>query len=214
MSEITTAMAAALEAGLNQVLKLDPETLERLGQLQGKVIAIELRGLSITLYMIPEQQGLNVFADYEGEPDTVLRGTPIAMLRMGAAQHAGDVLFAGDVEISGDVELGQQFRDILDGLDIDWEEHLSRITGDAVAHKVGNLVRGALDWGKKTADTLAQDSAEYLQEESRDLPNRYEVEEFLAQIDQLRSDVDRAEARITRLEKHNASQESKQEGSA
>jgi ubiquinone biosynthesis protein UbiJ len=201
MSELATAVAATLEVAINQVLQLDPETFDRLRTLQGKVIAIELRGLDITLYLIPGDDGLNVFGDFEGEPDTTLRGTPLAMARMGLATHAGDVLFAGDVEISGDVELGQQFRDILDGLDVDWEEHLSRLTGDMVAHKVGNLVRGAMQWGRNTMDTLGQDAAEYLQEESRDLPNRIEIEDFLAQVDTLRTDVDRAEARVARLEK-------------
>lgn len=201
MNALPTAIAAILETAINQVLLLDPETIERLKGLQGKVIAIELKGLNACFYLIPQQEGLNVFGHFEGEPDTILRGTPVAMAKMGLAEEAGDVLFEGDVEISGDVELGQQFRDILDGLDIDWEEHLSHVTGDIVAHKVGNLVRGAMRWGKQTTDTLGQDAAEYLQEESRDLPNRGEVENYLKGVDTLRSDVDRMEVRVSRIEK-------------
>lgn len=204
MKQLPTLVTAALEAAINQVLALDPDTAERLRALEGKVIAIELRGLDMALYLIPTRSGLNVFGHFEGEPDTTLRGTPGGMLRMGLAENAGDSFFAGDVEISGDVELGSEFREILDGLDIDWEEHLSRLTGDVVAHKVGSLVRGAVDWGRKTLDTLARDGAEYLQEESRDLPNRFEMDDFLAQVDTLRSDVDRMEARIRRLEARRA----------
>ena len=199
MSELATAIAAVIEKAINQVLVLDPETMERLKSMQGKVIAIELRVINVTLYLIPGAEGLEVFGHFEGEPDTVLRGTPLAMVKMGMAKEAGDVLFAGDVEISGDVELGQQFRGILDDLDIDWEEHLSHLTGDVVAHKLGNLVRGVLKWGKQTTTTLGQDAAEYLQEESRDLPNRGEIEAFLKEVDALRSDVDRMEARVNRL---------------
>lgn len=200
MKQIPTLVTVAIEAAINQVLALDPDTLERLRALNGKVIAIELQGLDVTLYLIPTDAGLSVFGHFEGEPDTTLRGTPVGMLRMGLAENAGDSFFAGDVEISGDVELGTQFRDILDDLDIDWEEHLSHITGDVVAHKVGNLLRDAVDWGRKTLDTLGRDGAEYLQEESRDLPTRGEMEAFLAAVDTLRSDVDRLEARIKRLE--------------
>jgi len=40
---------------------------------------------------------------------------------------------------------------------------------------------------------------EYLQEESRDVPSRYEVEEFAGEIGRLRDDVDRLEARINLL---------------
>ena len=201
MNELSTTIAAVLEKAINQVLRLDPDTVEQLQQLQGKVIAIELQGLNVTLYLMPQQEGLNVFCHFEEEPDTVLRGTPIAMAKMGLAKNAGDVLFEGDVEISGDVELGQQFREILGGLDIDWEEHLSHLTGDIVAHKAGNIARGIFSWGKQTAEILSQDVAEYLQEESFDLPSRREVDGFLKNVDALRSDVDRLEVRIYRIGK-------------
>lgn len=207
MNPLPTLICASLESAVNQVLRLDPDTLGRLAALAGKVIAIELRGLDLALYLIPDKSGLNVFSRFEGEPDTTLRGTPVALARMGLEKNAGDTLFAGDVEISGDVELGQEFREILDGLDIDWEEQLSLVTGDVVAHQVGNAVRGAVEWGKKTLEIFSRDAAEYLQEESRDLPNPGEVEEFLSDVDELRADADRLEARVRRLESRKDAQE-------
>ncbi|HEB93824.1 MAG TPA: sterol-binding protein [Gammaproteobacteria bacterium] len=206
MKQIPIVVTAAIEVAVNQVLALDPDTVARLREINGKVIAIELQGLDVALYLIPTDTGLSVFGYFAGEPDTILRGSPVGMLRMGLAENASDSFFAGEVEISGDVELGGQFREILDGLDIDWEEHLSYVTGDVVAHRVGSFVRDAVDWGRKTLDTLGRDGAEYLQEESRDLPNRFEMEEFLTAVDTLRTDVDRLEARIERLvfrRKHN-----------
>lgn len=200
MNHLPTAVTASIEVALNRVLQLDEDTLARLAGLQGKVIAIEFRGLDVAIYLIPEAEKLTVYGRFEGEADTVLRGTPVALMRMGLAKHAGDVLFAGDVEISGDVELGQAFGEIINDLDIDWEEQLSHLTGDLVAHKVGNFLRGALAWGEQTADTLGQDVAEYLQEENEALPNRDEVEYYLSQVDVMRTDVDRIEARVLRLE--------------
>jgi ubiquinone biosynthesis protein UbiJ len=44
---------------------------------------------------------------------------------------------------------------------------------------------------------------EYLQEESGDVPSRYEVEKFAGQVNVLRDDVDRVEARINRLLRRN-----------
>jgi len=202
VSHLPTAITASIEMAVNRVLQLDEDTLVRLQDLQGKVIAIEVSGLNVSLYLIPGPDKLSVYSRFEGEPDTVLRGTPGALMRMGLVRHAGDVLFAGDVEISGDVELGQQFSEILDALDIDWEEHLSHVTGDLVAHKLGNAVRSALSWGQQTVDTLGQDVAEYLQEENEALPNRAEAENYLSQVDVLRTDVDRMEARVRRLERH------------
>jgi ubiquinone biosynthesis protein UbiJ len=204
VNHLPTAITAGIEVAINRVLQLDEDIQPRLRTLQGKVIAIEVRGLDVSLYLIPETNKLSVYGRFEGEPDTTLRGTPLALMRMGLVKHAGDVLFAGDVEISGDVELGQQFSEILEALDIDWEEHLSHFTGDLVAHKMGNVVRGALSWGQQTMDTLGQDVAEYLQEESEAVPNQDEIEGFMSQVDVLRTDVDRMEARVKRLEKNSA----------
>jgi len=210
MKQIPTIITAAIEAAVNQVLALDPDAVARLREINGKVIAIELQGLDVTLYLIPSDAGLSVFGHFEGEPDATLRGSPVGMLRMGLAENASDSFFAGEVEIRGDVELGGRFREILDGLDIDWEEHLSHFTGDVVAHGVGSFVRDAFDWGRKTLDTLGRDGAEYLQEESRDLPNRFEMEEFLTAVDTLRTDVDRLAARVERLVARHKSKENPQ----
>lgn len=202
MPQLPSVITGALESAINGVLKLDPDTVNRLGRLAGKVIAIEFKGLDISLYLIPVEGGLNVFGRFDGEPDAVLRGAPLSMMRMGLEKQAADSFFHGDVEIQGDVELGQEFRDILDGLDLDWEEQLSMITGDMVAHKVGEFVRGAMAWGKKAVETLGQDVAEYVQEESRDVVNQFELEGYMSQVDALRTDVDRMEARIKRLHSH------------
>ncbi|NOX76536.1 MAG: sterol-binding protein [Gammaproteobacteria bacterium] len=201
-TQLTSAMTLLLEVAINRVLQLDPDTMMSLQSLQGKVVAVELRGLNTTLFLIPTADGLHVFSDFDGEPDTVLSGTPVGLARMGLVKNTGDVFFEGDVTISGDVALGQKIQMILDGLDIDWEEHLSHFTGDVVAHKLGNLMRDARSWGQQTAATLSRDAAEYLQEESSDLPNAIEMDNFLTQVDTLRGDIDRTEARIRRLEKH------------
>jgi ubiquinone biosynthesis protein UbiJ len=200
VSMLGVAALAGLEQALNAALALDPKTLERLGRLQGRVIAIELTGTGIRLLMQPEQNGLRLMGHYDGAVDTTLRGAPFALLRMGSGR-TGEGLFRGGVEIDGDVELGQQVQRIFERLDIDWEEHLSRLTGDIIAHQIGNTVRGLFSWGERAGEHLARDSADYLQEETEVLPLQWEVDEFIEAVDTLRSDVDRIEARVKRLQK-------------
>ena len=88
--------------------------------------------------------------------------------------------------------------ELLDWARPDWEEELSRHVGDVAAHQLGNLVRGGLAWMQQAADTLTRDAGEYLKEESRDLPTRYEVDRFLDDVDRLAADLGRAEARVAR----------------
>jgi ubiquinone biosynthesis protein UbiJ len=74
------------------------------------------------------------------------------------------------------------------------------VIGDVAARQVANFARGLLDWGRRAGGSLATSVAEYLQEEGRDLPTRTETEEFLADVDRLRDDTERLEARLARLE--------------
>jgi ubiquinone biosynthesis protein UbiJ len=201
-AELAMSVTAGLETALNTALRLDPEAFKRLNKFSDKVIAIELQGLDLTLYLLPGANGINLMSQYPAEPDTTLSGTPLAMAKMALGPDASKVLFSGEVTIRGDVETGQRFKRLLDELDIDWEELLSRYSGDIVAHKLGNLVRATAAWGQQTLNILGQDAAEYLQQEGQDLPLPGSVRQYLQAVDAVRDDTARLEARVARLRQH------------
>ena len=189
---------AALEKALNQCLQLDPETLAQVTRLEGAVIALQVQGLGQAIYLVPTATGLRVQSVFEGTPDVTIKGGPFSLARLGLSEQPASV-FGDGVEMEGDAHLGRKIQHILDSLDLDWEEQLSRVTGDVVAHQVGNTVRDFFGWGRKAADTFGLDVAEYLQEESRDLVVKGELKSFLDGVDVLRADVDRLTQRVQRL---------------
>jgi len=193
-----TTLAAALETALELYLKQDAGALQQCANMDGKVIAVEITGLGLALYFMPGADGIRVAGYYEGEADTRLRGSPIGFAKLALGSRE-DTLFEGTVEIQGDTEAGQQFQDILSAVDWDWEEQLSRVTGDVIAHQAGNLARKVTQFARDSSSTLQQDVSEYIQEETRLLPARIEVDYFLEDVDQLRTDVDRMTARVDRL---------------
>jgi len=192
-------LLAAIEQALNGYLSLDPEAVAALGPMHGKCIGIDLAGVDMQLYLVPGPAGILVLERYEGEPDCVLRGTPLGLARLSVTVEKADEMFGRMVEIRGDTALAQRFGTVLGNLQIDWEELLSGITGDVVAHTIGRGVRDFLRWGSNVRESLTTDCREYLQEESRVLPTRIEVEEFLGDVDQVRDDVERLAARVERL---------------
>jgi ubiquinone biosynthesis protein UbiJ len=197
---VSAAAYATLEQLLNQAIRLDPETPRRLSPMHGRTIQLQPVGLPLSLYLIPGPHTIQLLGSYEGEPDCTLRGTPLDLARMRGTRESADQLFGGAVKITGDTHLAQQFGDFLAGLDIDWEEQLSKLTGDLIAHELGNATRGLYGWSRRQTRTFEQNLQEYLQEELRLTPSRPEIEPFLADVDRLRDDVERLEVRIKRLQ--------------
>lgn len=69
------------------------------------------------------------------------------------------------------------------------------------AHALGQAVRGAAAWLERAGGALRMNTAEYLQEESRAMPAPLEAQAFYADVEKLRDDVERAAARLARLER-------------
>lgn len=192
-----SALATGLEVAVNAWLRQDPETAARFAELEGRAIELRMTGLGWPLYFLPGRDGIRVRARYQAEADTRLSVTPLGLLRL-ATEAGEEALFGGEISIEGDTELGQQFQDLLAAVEVDWEERLSRFTGDLIAHQIGDTARDVRRLLQRGAATLRQDLSEYLQEELRLLPAPIELRNFLDEVDRLRMDVDRVEARIRR----------------
>ncbi len=194
-------LLAAMETGINQLFAMDPETFKRLARFKGKIVAFNISDFKQTFYFFPDHQGIQIISYYEGDADTLISGTLAAFARMAMADEKAKTtaIFKGDISITGDIALGQHFQSLFKQLDIDWEEHVSHITGDVIAHSLGNAARGLFSWGENLINTIGMDISEYVQYETRDIASGPEIKHFNAEIDTIRSDVDRAEARLNRL---------------
>ena len=189
---------SVLEEAGNRLLRLDPETLRRLGELPDRPVCLDFRDLGRKLYLHPSEAGFRLATDSVEPAAVTLRGNLRVFVRLGLAAGR-DAPAVGELEIEGDVGLGQRLQKILQGLDLDWEEQLARLTGDVVAHGLGRAVRAAVAWHRQAFRTFGLDAAEYLQEEARLVPLRVEVDVFLGAVDVLRSDIDRLAMRVQRL---------------
>jgi ubiquinone biosynthesis accessory factor UbiJ len=168
-------------------------------QLEGRALSLVLEGTPVTLFFRIADGRIAIDTRDTGEADATLTGSPISLLSL-VGPGAEDRLRGSSIRIAGDAEVAQRFRDLLQHAQPDFEEELSRVVGDVVAHQVASIARGFFGWGRKAADSFSTNVAEYLQEEGRDVPSRVEVEEFLEAVDQLREATDRLDARLARLE--------------
>ncbi len=189
-----------LETALNQYLTLDEDVELLLAPLAGKVIAVHLEPLNETLYLCPTRDKIQILEHFQGEVDTQISGSLSALGLMGLDASSIRSIFNGELNIEGDTCTGEIFQQLFKKLDIDLEEKLSHFTGDIIAHKIGNLFRSADNWTQQSLETFRLNTEEFLQEETRELPAKPEVAIFFQQVEELRSDFDRLEARIERLQ--------------
>jgi len=196
--KLPTQIIFAAELAFNRALDLDEDARNRFIQLSGKVIGLDIKGLDLRLFLMPALDGVKIAGEYDGEVDAWIRGAPFSLLHT-AMTHERDRFLSGDVEIDGDMELGQKVQNILRHFQFDWEEILSKGVGDIAAHQIGNTLRGLFDWSVYAIDAIARDTAEYAQEERRDIVGRYEMDQFNTKVDTIRMDIERIEQRISRL---------------
>ena len=188
-----------LETAFNNYMALDPEAPEKLTAFDGKIICIDIRGLNKRIYLLINGSKISVVKQHDAEPDATIIGSPAALFKLGVHRDSAPLFFAGEVEIRGDTRLGRQFKSLLADMEIDWEEHLSRLVGDIAAHRVAGLFNTLKQWSESVAGNFADDAGEYLQEESRDVVSGAEMGMFYQQVDKLRDDTERLKARIDRL---------------
>lgn len=190
---------SGLEKVMNGYLRLDEENLSRLASLDGKIIKFSVTDWRINFYIYPGVNGIHLSTTETATADTIIAGTLVGLFKAGLAKGSGTALFANSIDISGDTQVGEQIRRLLVDMDIDWEEHLSKIIGDIAAHKLSTSIKQTIHLGKITARTLGDNLKEFLQIESRAVPSPTEVEKFIDDVNVLQYAVDRAEARLNHL---------------
>lgn len=203
--QIPLPLLSVIETAFNAWLKLDGETLPRFAELDGKIIRFHITGFDLNLYFLPAPSGIQVLGSYPDEEqggivDATIHGSPMALIRLSASDNAGEAMLKSDIEIEGDMRIAEKFSAILREVDIDWEELFSKLVGDIVAHQAGQVTQNITGWFKDTSEAMQKNTAEYLTEESNITPAEAEISDFMDQVDDIRMDVDRLEARIKLLQ--------------
>lgn len=197
-------LGSALEFALNRALALDAETQARLSTLDGRRIGVELRGTGLALAISVAGGKLVVGPHWEKSGDLNLRAAPASLLAFALRRGDDDAVAPGKVEISGDADLARRVEQLLRGFRPEVEEAFARTFGDVLGVPLARALQRALERMRDSARAFAQDSAEFLREESRDLVAPGEMETFLDDVDALRERSDRLEARVKNLDARHA----------
>jgi ubiquinone biosynthesis protein UbiJ len=139
--------------------------------------------------------GLLSNAAQDAAPNLVVTIGPGAL----PALVRGEDALMREIAIVGNADLAGTVQYLFRHLRWDVEEDLSRIVGDALAHRIVLEGKRFAAWNREAAGKLAQNFAEYWIEEQPLLARPADVRQFLASVDQLRDDLARIEKRIEAL---------------
>ena len=181
-------------AALNHLLEQQSWAAERLRPFAGQ--AVELRCPPFPdLRLRITGNGLLDRAQTETASALVVKlspGTlPLLLARDEAARKR--------IEIEGSAGLAGAVDYLFRHLSWDFEEDLSRVFGDIVAHRLASGGKALAAWQRDAASRLAESLAEYWTEEQPLLARPADVASFSRDVDTLRDDVARLEKRIEQL---------------
>lgn len=192
-------LGRALEAALNRIVALDPDTQARIGALDGRAITLDFKGALPAMRIAVAGNRLGIGPAFVGESALRVAATPSGLLSLALARGKDGALPPGSVEIAGDAELARRLEQLATRFAPDFDEAFAHVFGDVVGFQIARAIRGGLAWSRASAKAFAQDAAEFLTEEGRDLVAKAELESFLDDVDILRERADRLEARVNRV---------------
>ena len=186
-----------LEIALNHALRFDMESHEKLQHFANRSIRIDITNLNIAVIVRFTDDRILLEAAEEHVADLMIKADSFALLKL---VQQPDSLFSNQIQIRGDVQFAKQLQDWQQHFDFDWEQQLARVTGDTLAYPLAQSLRRGFDWLNYNRSEFEQSLAEYLREESQYLPDKSQTQRFMQNVDLLRADTERLEARIKRLQ--------------
>lgn len=210
--QLPTVLAlAVLEDMLNKALDLDPATRLQLNQHIGRSILVNVQfpHLSILVFLDEGKVRLTPAEDHlSHEANATVTASSFDLIKQ--ALNKEQVISQSGLQIEGDVFFLHELQKISHQIDIDWEFGLSQFVGDISASQIGQGVRSLFDFAKQAANAFLNNSSQFLREDAQILPKKWQVDDYIEEVQELRSDIERLEARIILLQQRSSSSHAKQ----
>ena len=159
--------------------------------------SVQLNFVLFKTSLVILENGSLAIAGETNVPDATITIPPSLLLRLMAKDESAKL----QIKIKGDTHLATALAKVLSHVRWDYEDDLSKLTGDVPAYKVGEFARQTVSSVKDTATNLAEMLSEYWQEEKPLLAKKRHIEQFNTEVDTLRADVERMEKRLNKLAK-------------
>ncbi|CAB5502649.1 hypothetical protein [uncultured Gammaproteobacteria bacterium] len=127
-----------LQSALNHLLEAHQIDIR---PLDGKTVYFSLQDLPIAVNFICTNDRIFVTTDATINADVDIKLKSNVFLKLIQGEDLTELLRQDKIMIHGDVKTAQLLVDLLQQVEFDFEEALSKFTGDIVAHQVGKIAK-------------------------------------------------------------------------
>lgn len=190
-----------LLASINKQIQEKTPALRLSEDLEGKVISIQIKNTAHNIDFIMLSNELCIHPTPH-EHDVQITGSLLTFFGL-LKNNPEEALRDGLINFDGDVGVGQKFQKLMGLIKPDLEEELSFFVGDITANGIGKFSSKTNRWISRSKNILEENISEFLQEERKILPSKYEFNNFTKDVNTLRDDIERIEIRIRQTLQNN-----------
>jgi ubiquinone biosynthesis protein UbiJ len=188
-----------IESVLNTIIQLDARTTNRIESLNNIRCHIEIIDIT-TFDILFLNHRIKLLPPLSETIDTTIKGPLNAFLSLSITKDVREAAKQG-LSVEGNMVAANHIQTLFFTLAIDWEELISRVTGDTIAHQMVSFLKKAKLKQQSLFESLSNSTRLYITEEIHLLPTVTELDQLINDIDHTRADVERLEAKISLLEK-------------
>jgi len=189
------ALNTFIVSSFNRYLDCDPERAQALESINNKILSIIIKEPNLTFSMQVENMRF-IEADPSQQSDAAIIVSMHVLSEKMVGRDQNQLLKDGTLEIQGDSHVASVFNKVLNEIEIDWQDVISKYTGDVLAHQIATGAKSMASVVRRLGENLRLDVRDYLQDDLQIAVTKCEVEHFIENVDDLRARTDRLEARL------------------
>ena len=188
-----------LETLLNHLIQRTEYCEPYLRKLQEKVLAVHFEHLNQQIYLMFSAQRVDLLHQYEGSTDCASRISPNLLLKFPKKSELTQYINDKSIVLDGDLQVLQDFVALVEFLEKDPAELLSRYIGDVAAHTMVEGGRKLLNEIRQKATQSQRYWGERLTEEYELIAPSLAIADFCDQVETLEKQTALLEKKIKNL---------------
>ncbi|NQZ21401.1 MAG: SCP2 sterol-binding domain-containing protein [Colwellia sp.] len=192
------ALCSAIEFAVNQALALNIHGVKTLTVLEQKTFTMQLTELGFPLSFSVNDNKVLVTSLTE-RSDCTVQTSIKTLLALKKQQQITELIKQEKLNVIGDLKVAQQFANIAESLEIDWQSEIAKHIGDIPTYKLSQFGSSLVKKFNFVTQQIQADASEWLVHEKRLVVTASQINHFSQQVNELMSQTNDVAKRIEKL---------------